>query len=122
MSKTARKPFEIERDLADAKAAYHEASQIETVGQLQSRSDAIKALGNELNDVYTEGAVERPEGVKPLGMKKARGLYEVGNMQGLRSRGETPEEAIANWNDGLYVFTDGPGVTVGKAETAEATA
>lgn len=113
-----RKAFEIERELAEARKAYHDASQIETAPELAKRSAEIRKLGNELNDVYTRGAIERPEGVKPMGMKKARGLYEVGNMQGLRSRGETPEEAVANWNAGDFVFTDGPGASVGKAETA----
>lgn len=113
-----RKAFEIEREIADAKAAYHEASQTETEPQLRERSNNIKKLGLELNAVYAKGAVERPEGVKPTGIKKGKGLYEVGNMQGLRSQGETPDEAVQNWNDGVYVFSDGPGASVGKAETA----
>lgn len=111
-----RKPFEIEREIAAAKAAYHEAALTDTEGERIARHAVIKKLSNELSDLYTKGAVERPEGVKPTGIKKGLGVYEVGNLNGLRSRGETPDEAVQNWNDGVFIFSDGPSVSVGKAE------
>jgi hypothetical protein len=49
------------------------------------------------------------------GIKKGRGLYEVGNGV-VRSQGETPDEAIQNWNDGVFVPYAGAGASVAAAE------
>lgn len=108
----AKKVFEIERELAEARCAYHEASTNESASQLNDRATAIKKLVGELSDAYTKGAVDRPEGVKSVGMKRRPGLYEVGNGE-IRSQGETPDEAVQNWNDGIFVAAQGVTVTKG---------
>jgi hypothetical protein len=110
----AKKPFEIERELAAAKAEWHETAGKETEAEREARSAAIRKLGDDLSALYSKGAIERPEGTKPMGMKVRPGVYEVGNGE-IRSRGETPDEAVQNWNDGMHYFSDGPGVTKGKA-------
>ena len=124
----ARKAFEIERDIADAKAAYHDAAETETAAALADRHNAIKKLGAELQAVYTKGAV----GDNLFGMKVGPGKYEItdgtkiaatdadGNelldadkqpiLIAKRSRGETPDEAVANWNAGDYFQKAGVGV------------
>lgn len=111
MANAKRKPFEIEREIAALRAEHHELSPNETPVQSEARSAKIKELSNELNALYTEGA-KAPEGVTLIGIKKGKGLYEIGDMNGLRSQGETVEEAAQNWNDGVYVPFTGPGVTV----------
>lgn len=114
MAKTTRKPFEIEREIAALKAEHHERSPNEMPVESEARHAQIKALSNELNAIYTEGAIA-PEGVTLIGIKKNRGLYEIGDGQGLRSQGETVDEAAQNWNDGVFVPFTGPGVTVATA-------
>lgn len=101
----ARKAFEIERDIADAKAAYHDAAETETAAALADRHNAIKKLGAELQAVYTKGAV----GDNLFGMKVGPGKYEITDGTN-RSRGETPDEAVANWNAGDYFQKAGVGV------------
>ena len=89
--------FEIEQQLAAAKAEYHAASQTETAGELAARSAHIKKLTAAVNAYYTEGA----EGEDLIGMKVRPGVYEIGNGTN-RSRGETRDEAVANWNSGDF--------------------
>jgi hypothetical protein len=106
-----KKPFELEREIAALKAEHHEKSPNETPVESEIRHALIKKLSDELNELYTAGA-KAPKGVKLMGIKKDRGLYEIGDMQGLRSQGETVEEAAQNWNDGVFVPFTGVGFTV----------
>lgn len=113
MAKTTRKPFEVERDIAAAVAERHElvSSGKATVAEDESMSAAIVALKNELNAIYTFGA----EGENLIGIKLGPGKYEIGDGTTIevsddntgevvevprRARGETPDECVANWNDG----------------------
>lgn len=109
--------FELEQKLSEVKAAYHEASQIESAPELAARSASIKVLSDAINKAYIKGA-NKCEGCDemPFGMKRRAGCYEIGcqtckdptsifkDMQqdNLRSQGETPDEAIANWNDRVF--------------------
>lgn len=114
MANAKRKPFEIEREIAELRAEHHEKSQNELPAESQARSAKIKELSNELNALYTEGA----KGENLIGIKKGRGLYEIGGEvdgEFVRSQGETVEEAAQNWNDGVYVPFTGPGVSVAPA-------
>lgn len=89
--------FELEQQITDAKAEYHAASQTETAGELAARSAHIKKLTAAVNAYYIEGA----EGEDLIGMKVRPGVYEIGNGTN-RSRGETRDEAVANWNSGDF--------------------
>lgn len=87
--------------------------------QVQAHNEKISALRDELQAIYTKGAII-PENVAKYmvggitGMKRAKGVYEIGcsikvmvvdtiQIQALRSQGATIEEAVANWNAGVYV-------------------
>ena len=89
--------FELEQKLSEVKAAYHEASQIETAPELAARSAEIKDLTAAVNAYYTDGA----DGDDLIGMKVRPGVYEIGDGKN-RSRGETRDEAVANWNAGVF--------------------
>jgi hypothetical protein len=87
--------------------------------QIEESNAKVNALMQEYNDFFTEGAVI-PEHIKPYmigglhGMKRANGQFEIGAsvrgqkagkdiITGLASRGETREQAVSNWNNGIYV-------------------
>src|SRR5690348_12831213 len=97
----AKKLFELERERDALRAEHHETAGKETEDQRAKRSAKITVLVQQISDFISTGAKEHPKGVKPIGMKVRPGVYEVGNGE-LRSRGETPEEAVQNWNDGVY--------------------
>jgi hypothetical protein len=114
----AKKVFEMERELAAARVEYHEAHATETGVQLEARSEAIHRMMDDISAAYSKGANERPGEPAVLGIKKGRGLYEVGNGV-VRSQGETPDEAVQNWNDEVFVPYSGGGATVTAAVSAE---
>lgn len=100
---SAKKVFELERELQDLRVAYHEASETETASQLAKRSMEMRKIMDAINLVYTKDAKACPDcGADPIGMKRRPGLYEVGcsgTCVDVRAQGETPDEAISNWND-----------------------
>lgn len=86
--------------------------------QIEESNTKVSALMKELNDYYTQGA-SIPESLQQyavgglFGMKRSNGQYEVGlsvkstkagvpGISGLRARGATRDEAVNNWNGGIY--------------------
>jgi hypothetical protein len=84
----------------------------------------VIALRQELADLYSDGAKPCPKcGAKPLGMDRAT-KYEVGctfcppvqlepvtidgikvnQRQSYSSQGRTPEAAVENWNNDVYII------------------
>lgn len=108
----------IQKELSAQLESYRSNADKWKRSQLEESNSKVKALREELNNLYTEGAVI-PESIKPYligglhGMKRANGQFEVGVSvkgtkagkeitQGLFSRGATISEAVNNWNNGKY--------------------
>jgi hypothetical protein len=90
--------------------------------QLEASNAIVKALRHELNEAYCEGAVI-PESVAACMLGGLHGMprvinnepaFEIGCTvkvnhpvkgeinQGLCARGNTREQAVENWNNGIY--------------------
>lgn len=87
--------------------------------EIDESNKKVKALQAEWNDFYIQGAII-PDEVKSYingglhGMRRGNGQFEIGCsirvlrlgktvIQGVCSRGATREEAVNNWNNGIYV-------------------
>lgn len=87
----------LEQKLAEARAEYHKVADIENAYDLRVRSDYIKELMNRIGELYAEGA----EGENLFGAKLSESRYEITDWTN-RSRGATREQAVANWNAGVF--------------------
>jgi len=117
-----RTELEITTELSSCIEEYRANVDVWNRLQVAESNSKVKALQQELNDLYTEGA-----GISPTlsrfiiggiqGMKRTINgaeVYEVGctikvdimgmpSSQGLCSRGNSIEQAVSNWNNGIYV-------------------
>lgn len=104
-----KKLFELERDLDAKKEAYHKNVAKMTGPEMTKATAEIKAIVSAISDLILTGAKSH-KGQDMLGMKIRPGVFEVGDLaSGLRARGETPEEAVANWNDRVFYKKPGDG-------------
>lgn len=98
-------------------AAYREAVETQPARVAAAHLDGVKELRQQLSDLLSAGAVPRVEGLAVIGMLKCpaypisggrtvSAVYEVGDGE-YRSRGSTPEAAVAAWNRGEYVKAGG---------------
>lgn len=93
-----------------AQKQYHELSQIATAAELEKASNQIVSMKKMLAEFISTGAVVCPCCKQlPFGMKKTKGVYEVGcrtckpvqteaGQVLFAAQGETAEEAVENWN------------------------
>lgn len=102
-----------ERILTEKVAAlqqeYHQAREAKKPSEeCEKISLQHKAAMKELSDFLSKGAGPCPLcGDLPLGMKVRSGVYEIGPIASpLRSRGEYAEQAVENWNKGIYFYKD----------------
>jgi hypothetical protein len=123
-----RDPLVVLTELEAARAAYHEAANVEPAPALAKRSEAIKALMAEFSDSIADGAMLCPEcSDVPYGRLKSRErtthtpglkvgntkikpskhytptIYEVGcTTCGNYSLSASQAEAVAKWNTSQY--------------------
>jgi hypothetical protein len=107
-------PLAILTELEAARAAYHEAANIEPAPALTKRSEAIKALMAEFSASITGGAKPCPEcKAVAYGRLKSRessggkhytpNIFEVGCMAcKTYSLSAAQDKAVAKWNAGQY--------------------
>lgn len=114
-----RTESEILNDLATAREKYQQNVDKWKRSQIEDSNTLVRSLMDELQALYTEGVII-PDNVQQYivggitGQRRANGQYEIGCTikvnklgqwvaQGLCSRGETINEAVTNWNNGIYV-------------------
>lgn len=112
----------INTDLNAELENYRSNVDVWTRSQVEASNVIVKALRQELADAYTEGAIV-PEEVAACMVGGLHGMprvinnapaFEIGCTikvshpvkgvitQGLCARGITREQAVANWNNGIY--------------------
>lgn len=113
---------EMQTQYEAARDAYHEAAGQDTVSQktLSGLSAKIKETQKQMSDLVLKG-VKVPKDAQMHGSRKGPGAWDVINLTtGERARGESADEAVENFNDG--VFYTGPGTTesaIGQAPAGE---
>lgn len=117
----AKKLFELQRELDAVKAEYHELAPDLSPNDAAPFHTKIKGLQALMSDTILTG-VKAGKDENMHGFKKGRGLYVVLDLVTERSaRGETPDEAVDNWNNGnFYVPPETPPSPIGKAPAEEA--
>lgn len=108
---------DLEYELDQAVAFMNENKLDMTGREIAEKRQEIIGLREEIQEILTSGAKSCPEcGLHPLGINQPRYFF-VGCMSDTcserRSKGKTPGEAVANWNDEVYFERTGARLTTG---------
>jgi hypothetical protein len=113
-----RKESEIKKELAALIAENHSKAQTAPAPEIRLITVKIKALQQELSDLYSDGANPCPVcKAAPIGMDRTS-CYEIGctvcrpiavevdgvtKRQSFSAQGRTPLKAVENWNAGNFL-------------------